>query len=54
MSEIDYDSKIESLQEETEQVEVWATEYFLGDDLVRRDVLVKVKEGYLSSGDARL
>lgn len=52
MSEIDYDSKVESLQEETEQLQVWATEYYLEGEMVRRDVRVDIKKGFEALGEA--
>jgi len=51
--EIEWDRKTEYLCEETDQVRVFATEYFKDNEMVRRDVRVEVKEGFLVEDEVK-
>ena len=51
---IEYDTKSEYLCEETDDVCVYATEYFKDGELVRRDVRVDVKRGFDALGENNL
>ncbi len=50
---LEFDRRVEYLAEETDQVEVYATEYYRDNEMIRRDVRVVVKKGFDVDGEVK-